>query len=57
MSELARPPQIGQMSKPTIPTDISADAVAMLQQTFEIDHHARPDASELLTSAWLAKVG
>jgi mitogen-activated protein kinase kinase kinase len=45
------------MSKPTIPTDVSADAVAMLQQTFEIDHHARPDASELLGSPWLAKAG
>ncbi|KAJ9111554.1 hypothetical protein QFC20_002527 [Naganishia adeliensis] len=47
--------RIGQMSKPTIPTDISPDAVAMLEATFEIDHHARPDASELLTSAWLSK--
>lgn len=27
----------------------------MLEATFEIDHHARPDASELLTSAWLSK--
>lgn len=49
------PRQIGQMSKPTIPTDITSDAVAMLEATFEIDHHARPDASELLTSPWLSK--
>jgi mitogen-activated protein kinase kinase kinase len=47
--------QIGQMSKPTIPTDISAEAVEMLERTFELDHHARPDAGELLACAWLER--
>ncbi|KAJ9096010.1 hypothetical protein QFC21_005374 [Naganishia friedmannii] len=47
--------RIGQMSKPTIPTDISAEAVEMLERTFEIDHHARPDAGGLLACAWLER--
>ncbi|KAJ9095198.1 hypothetical protein QFC19_007653 [Naganishia cerealis] len=47
--------RIGQMAKPTLPTDISAEAVGLLERTFEIDHHARPDAGELLADAWLAR--
>jgi mitogen-activated protein kinase kinase kinase len=41
-------PQIGSSAKPSIPGDISADAVDFLTRTFEIDHTKRPHASELL---------
>ncbi|KAG6370092.1 Pkinase-domain-containing protein [Boletus reticuloceps] len=46
--------KIGQSAKPTIPSDISADAADFLTKTFEIDHHARPSAGELLLQGWLA---
>ncbi|KAF8121956.1 Pkinase-domain-containing protein [Boletus edulis] len=46
--------KIGQSAKPTIPSDISAEAADFLTNTFEIDHHARPSAGELLLQGWLA---
>ena len=41
-------------SKPTIPADISGDAVDFLQQTFELNHEKRPSAAELLKHPWVA---
>jgi mitogen-activated protein kinase kinase kinase len=45
--------QIGSSARPTIPSDISADAQDFLRRTFEIDHEARPSAAELLQHAWV----
>ncbi|KAH7926308.1 Pkinase-domain-containing protein [Leucogyrophana mollusca] len=46
--------KIGQSAKPTIPSDISAEAQEFLTKTFDIDHEARPSAAELLQHAWLS---
>ncbi|TFK42548.1 hypothetical protein BDQ12DRAFT_281513 [Crucibulum laeve] len=46
--------KIGSSAKPTIPSDISADAQDFLQRTFELDHEARPSAAELLQHAWVS---
>jgi mitogen-activated protein kinase kinase kinase len=46
--------QIGSSAKPTIPSDISADAQDFLQKTFDLDYEARPDAGELLQHTWIA---
>lgn len=48
--------QIGMSSKPTIPPDISPDAESFLQQTFELNHEARPSAAELLKHPWVANL-
>ncbi|EWC45614.1 hypothetical protein DRE_05175 [Drechslerella stenobrocha 248] len=41
--------KIGSLTAtPTIPTKCSAEARAFLEKTFEIDHHKRPTAEELL---------
>ncbi|KAF8197458.1 ste11-like protein [Pholiota molesta] len=45
--------KIGSSARPTIPSDISADAQDFLRRTFEIDHEARPSAAELLQHAWV----
>jgi serine/threonine protein kinase len=46
--------QIGSSAKPTIPSDISADAQDFLLKTFDLDYVARPDAGELLQHSWIA---
>ncbi|KAK1236529.1 ATP binding [Marasmius sp. AFHP31] len=40
--------KIGSSAKPTIPSDISAEAQDFLNRTFDLDHTARPSAAELL---------
>lgn len=45
--------QIGSSAKPTIPSDISAEAENFLQLTFELNHEARPDAVDLLEHIWI----
>ncbi|KAF8163339.1 hypothetical protein B0H34DRAFT_672360 [Crassisporium funariophilum] len=45
--------KIGSSAKPTIPSDISADAQDFLRQTFELNHEARPSAMELLQHPWV----
>ncbi|KAF9464737.1 hypothetical protein BDZ94DRAFT_1190676 [Collybia nuda] len=47
--------KIGSSAKPTIPSDISAEAQEFLHLTFELDHEARPSASELLLHPWISK--
>lgn len=46
--------QIGSSAKPAIPADISSEADDFLQKTFELNHEARPSASELLKHPWIA---
>jgi len=46
--------KIGSSAKPTIPSDISADAQDFLLKTFDLDHEARPGAGELLQHSWIA---
>lgn len=46
--------KIGSSAKPTIPSDISSEAQDFLARTFEIDHHARPSAAELLQHPFIA---
>lgn len=46
--------QIGSSAKPTIPSDISAEAQDFLLKTFDLDHEARPGAGELLQHPWIA---
>jgi mitogen-activated protein kinase kinase kinase len=46
--------KIGSSAKPTIPSDISADAQDFLLKTFDLDHEARPGAGELLQHPWIA---
>ncbi|KAL1944514.1 hypothetical protein VTO73DRAFT_2944 [Trametes versicolor] len=41
-------------AKPTIPPDISAEAVDFLEKTFELDHELRPSAAELFKHPWVA---
>ncbi|KAG8833438.1 ATP binding [Serendipita sp. 400] len=41
--------------KPTIPSETSANATDFLQKTFELDHTARPSATDLINHAWLAE--
>ncbi|KAI0647129.1 hypothetical protein C8Q79DRAFT_606405 [Trametes meyenii] len=41
-------------AKPSIPPDISAEAVDFLEQTFELDHELRPSAADLLKHPWVA---
>ncbi|SGY23847.1 BQ5605_C019g08988 [Microbotryum silenes-dioicae] len=45
--------RIGSSVRPTIPDDISNDADDFLEQTFEIDHEARPSALELLSHGFI----
>jgi len=45
--------KIGSSAKPTIPSDISAEADKFLQLTFELNHEARPDALDLLQHVWI----
>ncbi|KAF7304908.1 STE11-like protein [Mycena kentingensis (nom. inval.)] len=45
--------KIGSSAKPTIPTDISADAQDFLTRTFATPHEERPSAPELLKHHWL----
>ncbi|KAF7976713.1 hypothetical protein HWV62_5883 [Athelia sp. TMB] len=45
--------KIGSSAKPTIPSDISADAQDFLQKTFDLDYDARPSATELLQHPWV----
>ncbi|KAG6907349.1 hypothetical protein DXG01_009233 [Tephrocybe rancida] len=47
--------KIGSSAKPTIPSDISAEAQDFLRLTFELDHEARPSAAELLQHPWIGK--
>ncbi|EPQ26379.1 uncharacterized protein PFL1_06027 [Pseudozyma flocculosa PF-1] len=45
--------QIGMSKKPTMPDEISAEAVDFLNKTFELDHTLRPSADELLQHAFI----
>jgi len=45
--------KIGSSAKPTIPSDISAEAENFLQLTFELNHEARPDAVDLIQHVWI----
>ncbi|KAH9484209.1 Protein kinase byr2 [Psilocybe cubensis] len=45
--------KIGSLARPTIPSDISAEAQDFLRQTFELNHEARPSAQELLSHPWI----
>ncbi|KAF8077912.1 ste11-like protein [Lyophyllum atratum] len=47
--------KIGSSAKPTIPSDISVEAQDFLRLTFELDHEARPSATELLQHLWISK--
>ncbi|KNZ71785.1 Protein kinase byr2 [Termitomyces sp. J132] len=47
--------KIGSSAKPSIPSDISAEAQEFLRLTFELDHEARPSAAELLQHLWISK--
>ncbi|KAF8636498.1 hypothetical protein AX17_003313 [Amanita inopinata Kibby_2008] len=47
--------KIGSSEKPSIPSDISAEAQDFLHRTFELNHEARPSASELLRHSWITK--
>ncbi|PWN53108.1 Pkinase-domain-containing protein [Violaceomyces palustris] len=40
--------QIGMSRKPSLPEEISSEAVDFLNKTFELDHNLRPSADELL---------
>ncbi|KAM0791161.1 hypothetical protein ACM66B_005645 [Microbotryomycetes sp. NB124-2] len=46
--------RIGQSVVPTIPDDISNDAEQFLDETFLIDHDARPSATDLLKHAFVS---
>ncbi|KAF9265418.1 Pkinase-domain-containing protein [Marasmius fiardii PR-910] len=46
--------KIGSSAKPTIPSDITTEAQDFLSRTFEIDHTARPSASELLQHPFIS---
>ena len=47
-------PQVGSAkAKPTIPADISPEAVSFLELTFELDHELRPSAADLLKHPWM----
>ena len=46
--------QIGMSQKPSIPDDISPEAVDFLNRTFDLDHNKRPSAAELLKHPWIA---
>ena len=41
-------------AKPSIPPDISPEAVNFLELTFELDHELRPSAADLLKHPWIA---
>lgn len=47
--------QIGSSAKPTIPSDISAEAQDFLEKTFDLDANTRPSTGELLLHPWVAK--
>ncbi|KAJ7582664.1 ste11-like protein [Mycena floridula] len=47
--------KIGSSAKPAIPSDTSTEAQEFLTLTFELDHEARPSASELLKNAWIVQ--
>ncbi|THH17820.1 hypothetical protein EW146_g3073 [Bondarzewia mesenterica] len=47
--------KIGSSAKPTIPSDISAEAHSFLDLCFELDHEARPSAGQLLRHPWITK--
>ncbi|PFH54318.1 hypothetical protein AMATHDRAFT_44839 [Amanita thiersii Skay4041] len=47
--------KIGSSEKPSIPSDISADAQDFLQRTFELNYESRPSATELLRHVWIGK--
>ncbi|KAF8921262.1 hypothetical protein CPB85DRAFT_1270044 [Mucidula mucida] len=46
--------KIGSSAKPTIPSDISAEAQDFLTRTFDLDQGARPSAAELLEHTWIS---
>ena len=45
--------QIGQFSRPEIPTDITPEATDMLLKSLELKHEARPTASDLLVHPFI----
>ncbi len=47
--------KIGSSAKPTIPDQISPQAVDFLEKTFEINHDLRPDADELLKHPFITE--
>lgn len=49
--------KIGSSAKPSLPDEISQEAVEFLNLTFELDHEARPSADALLAHAFITEVG
>ncbi|GAA6061960.1 hypothetical protein JCM10212_002002 [Sporobolomyces blumeae] len=49
--------RIGSSGRPTVPDDISGEADDFLEQTFEIEHTARPSAKELLAHPFIREDG
>lgn len=47
--------QIGSLAKPSMPDEISAEAVDFLTKTFELDHTMRPSAEELLQHPFITE--
>ncbi|CAO1624303.1 unnamed protein product [Jaminaea pallidilutea] len=47
--------KIGSSSKPSLPEEISTNAVDFLNKTFEIDHNHRPSADELLQHPFITE--
>lgn len=47
--------KIGSSARPSIPDEISAEAVDFLNLTFELDHEARPNADELLAHKFITE--
>ncbi|KAF2666806.1 MAP kinase-like protein [Microthyrium microscopicum] len=46
---------LSEQARPTVPDNASAELRAFLDSTFDIEHERRPEASELLSSPWMAK--
>lgn len=47
--------QIGSLAKPSMPDEISPEAVDFLTKTFELDHNMRPSAEELLQHPFITE--
>jgi mitogen-activated protein kinase kinase kinase len=47
--------KIGSCAKPSLPEEISEEAIDFLEKTFEIDHEKRPTADELLRHAFITE--
>ncbi|EGO21459.1 hypothetical protein SERLADRAFT_440721 [Serpula lacrymans var. lacrymans S7.9] len=54
LTEMQAAFEIGRISKPSIPSNISADAQDFLRRTFEVNHEARLGEEELLQHPWFS---